>query len=56
MIKSEEYKKLSKAVKMRIIHEYIQVFNLDYDFKRIKEIFDFIEPRALSWFLFNSSS
>lgn len=42
-IKSEEYKKLSKAVKMRIIHEYIQVFNLDYDFKRIKEIFDFIE-------------
>lgn len=42
-INSQEYKKLSQPVKMRFIHEYIQVFNLDYDFKRIKEIYNFIE-------------
>ncbi len=40
---SSEYKKLSEPVKYRIIHEYIQRFNLDYDRKRIKEIFEFIE-------------
>ena len=38
-----EYAKLSVPVKMRIIHEYIQILDLDYDFKKIKEIFDFIE-------------
>ena len=42
-ILSTEYKKLSVPVKLRIIHEYIQKFNLDYDRKRICEIFDFIE-------------
>ena len=42
-LNSQEYKKLSTPVKMRIIHEYIQIFNLDYDFKRIKELFNFIE-------------
>ena len=42
-INSTEYKKLSAPVKMRFIHEYIQIFNLDYDFKRIKEIYNFIE-------------
>lgn len=40
---STEYKKLSTPVKMRIIHEYVQKFNLDYDNKRIKEIYDFVE-------------
>lgn len=39
----EEYSKLSKPVKMRILHEYIQTLDLDYDFKKIKEIYDFIE-------------
>ena len=40
---SENYKKLSKPVKMRFLHEYLQMFDLDYDFKRISEIYDFIE-------------
>lgn len=42
-IVSEVYSKLSAPVKMRFIHEYIQMFDLDYDFKRIKEIYEFIE-------------
>ena len=40
---SQEYKTLSKHVKMRFLHEYIQTFDLDYDFKRIKELYNFIE-------------
>ncbi len=40
---SDGYRNLSKPVKMRFIHEYIQKFDLDYDFKKIKEIYDFIE-------------
>lgn len=42
-IVSHEYKLLSKPVKMRFLHEYIQLFDLDYDFKRIKELYKFIE-------------
>ena len=38
-----EYKKLSKPVKMRFLHEYIQILELDYDYKKIKEIYNFIE-------------
>lgn len=40
---SQEYQKLSQPVKMRLIHEYVQLFDLDYDFKRIKELYNFIE-------------
>ena len=40
---TDEYKKLSKPIKMRFLHEFIQLFNLDYDYKRIKEVFNFIE-------------
>jgi tRNA(Ile)-lysidine synthase len=40
---SSEYKKLSSAVKKRFIHEYLQMFDLDYDYKRINDIYDFIE-------------
>lgn len=40
---SSEFKKLSKPVKMRLLHEYVQKFDLDYDFKKIKEVYDFIE-------------
>ncbi len=40
---TQVYKELSKPVKMRFIHEYIQKFDLDYDFKKIKEIYEFIE-------------
>ena len=39
----EEYKKLSKPVKKRFVYEYIQILGLDYDSKKINEIFDFIE-------------
>ena len=40
---SAEYKKLSTPVKMRFLHEYIQTLELDYDYKKINELFDFIE-------------
>lgn len=40
---SAEYKILSKPVKMRFLHEYIQMIDLDYDYKRINEIYSFIE-------------
>lgn len=40
---SKEYKKLSKPVKLRILYEYIQSLNLDYDYKKIQEIYEFIE-------------
>ena len=40
---SAEYKKLSTPVKMRFLHEYIQMLELDYDYKKINELFDFIE-------------
>ena len=40
---SAEYKNLSVPVKKRLLHEYIQKFNLDYDFKKINEVYDFIE-------------
>ena len=39
----QAYKNLSKPVKMRFLHEYIQTLELDYDYKKIKEIYDFIE-------------
>lgn len=42
-IVSSEFKILSKPVKMRLLHEYIQKFDLDYDFKKIKEVYEFIE-------------
>ena len=42
-IRSAEYVKLSKPVKLRFIHEYLQKFDLDYDYKRINEIYEFIE-------------
>lgn len=39
---SQEFKKLSQAVQRRLIHEYVQKYDLDYDFRRIKEIHEFI--------------
>jgi len=42
-IKVDEYKKLSKPVKKRIVYEYIQLLGLDYDSKKVNEVFDFIE-------------
>ena len=39
----DEYKKLSKPVKKRFVYEYIQLLGLDYDSKKINEVFDFIE-------------
>ena len=46
-LKSSEYTKLSTPVKMRIIHEYLRMFDIDYDFKRIKEIYEFIEKNIV---------
>ena len=42
-INVNEYKNLSKAVKKRIVYEYIQLLGLDYDSKKVNEIFEFIE-------------
>ena len=41
------YKTLSKPVKLRFLHEYIKMLNLDYDNKKIKEIFEFIEENIV---------
>jgi len=41
-INSNEFKNLSKPVQLRFIHEYLQSFDIDYDFRRINEICDFI--------------
>ena len=46
-ILSHEYRKLSKPVKMRIIHDYIQRLDLDYDYKKIAEIYSFIEENIV---------
>lgn len=43
VILTSEFVKLSKPVKMRFIHEYLQKFDLDYDYKKIKELYEFIE-------------
>ncbi len=40
---SSEFKKLSKPVKQRFIYDCVQGFGIDYDYKRICEIYDFIE-------------
>ena len=45
-IRVEEYKKLSIPVKKRFLYEYIQMLGLDYDSKKINEIFDFIEANT----------
>lgn len=42
-ISTQEYIKLSTPVKMRLLHEYVQLFDLDYDYKKLNEIFEFIE-------------
>lgn len=46
-INSAEYKKLSEPVKLRLLHEYIRKIELDYDFKKIRELYDFIEKNIL---------
>lgn len=40
---SPEYAKLSRAVKFRILYEYVQSLGLDYDYKKINEVYEFIE-------------
>lgn len=40
---TKEYRSLSNPVKRRILHEYVQALGLDYDYKKINEIYDFIE-------------
>ncbi len=47
-ILSPKYKNLSQPVKMRILHGYIQHIGLDYDYKKIKEIYEFIEDNINS--------
>jgi len=42
-INVEEYKKLSKPIKKRFVYEFIQKLDLDYDSKKVNEIFNFIE-------------
>ena len=40
---SEEFLKLSAPIKRRILYEYVQILGLDYDSKKINEVFDFVE-------------
>lgn len=42
-IVAEEYVKLSKPVKLRLLYEFIQSLDLDYDYKKILEIYEFID-------------
>lgn len=42
-INPAEYSKLSVPVKMHLLHEYVQILDLDYDYKKIKELYNFIE-------------
>lgn len=42
-LRSQEFKNLSKPVKMRILYEYVQNLGLDYDYKKISIINDFVE-------------
>ena len=45
-IVTEEYKKLSMPVKKRFVYEYIQNLGLDYDYRKINDIIDFIESNS----------
>ena len=45
-IVSSEYRKLIKPAKLRFIHEYVQMLDLDYDFKKINELYEFIEANV----------
>ncbi|MCQ2740086.1 MAG: tRNA lysidine(34) synthetase TilS [bacterium] len=42
-INPQIYSKLLKPAKMRFLHEFIQKLDLDYDYKKIKELYTFIE-------------
>lgn len=42
-INVDEYRKLSNPIKKRLVYEYIQLLGLDYDSKKVNEIFVFIE-------------
>ena len=46
VIISEEYKKLSNPVKLRVLYEFVQRIGLDYDSKKINEIYDFVESNV----------
>ena len=39
----DKFKILSNPVKRRILYEYVQILGLDYDSKKINEVFDFVE-------------
>ena len=43
---SSKYNQLSYPVRMRLIHEYVRKFDLDYDYKRIKELVDFVNSNV----------
>ena len=40
---SSKYSGLSKPVKLRVLYHYIQKLGLDYDYKKVCEIYDFVE-------------
>jgi tRNA(Ile)-lysidine synthase len=40
---SANYKQLSKPIKLRFLYEFIQNIGLDYDYKRINDLYSFIE-------------
>ena len=42
-IDTTKYIPLSEAAKKRLIYDYIRSFNLDYDYKRISDLYNFID-------------
>ena len=38
-----EYSKLSTPVKMRFLHEYVHNLDLEYDYRKVKELYNFVE-------------
>ena len=46
-IVTEEYKKLSVPVKKRFMYEFVQMLGLDYDSKKINELYDFVEANII---------
>ncbi|MDD3593853.1 MAG: tRNA lysidine(34) synthetase TilS [Candidatus Gastranaerophilales bacterium] len=48
LIYTSEFIKLSKSLQKRIIKDFLEKENIDYDFKKVTEVFDFIQAQQNS--------
>lgn len=46
-INPDVYNECSAPVKQRLLYEFIQSLDLDYDYKKVQEIFDFVETNIV---------